>query len=189
MTSDEELMRRYAGGDDRAFRELFARYAPLLVRLLRRQVGRDADAQDLAQQTFLQLHRARRDFRDGLRLRPWVITIALNLARDHLRRLGRRPETALDADGVPEPVAPATPDTGEATRTAHRVRRALCTLPPEQREVIELHWFEQLPFSEIAAIVGSTSGAVRVRAHRGYVSLRKSLRKTLGDVDVPEDVA
>ena len=172
--SDEELMLAYAGGDEPAFRVLFARYAPQLVRLLRRQVGREADAQDLAQQTFLQLHRARRDFRPGTRLRPWIITIALNLARDHLRRRGRRPESALD-DRVPEPsVEPAVPD-GESRETAARVREALAALPREQREVIELHWFEQLSFGEIATVVGSTPGAVRVRAHRGYVALRKRL--------------
>jgi len=171
-------MLAYAGGDQAAFRALFMRYAPQLVRVLRRQVGREADAQDLAQQTFLQLHRARRDFRPGTRLRPWVITIALNLARDLLRRRGRRPEAAFD-DRVPEPsVEPNVPD-GESAETAARVRRALADLPREQREVIELHWFEQLSFAEIAGVVGSTSGAVRVRAHRGYVTLRK----TLGSVD------
>jgi RNA polymerase sigma-70 factor (ECF subfamily) len=177
--SDEDLMLAYAGGEEAAFRTLFARYAPQLVRVLRRQVGREADAQDLAQQTFLQLHRARHDFKPGTRLRPWVITIALNLARDHLRRRGRRPEAPLD-DRVPEPsVEPAIPDGGDA-ETAQRVRRALGTLPRDQREVIELHWFEQLSFAEIATVVGSTSGAVRVRAHRGYVTLRKSLGSVSG---------
>lgn len=163
-------MLRYAGGDEGAFRELFARYATFVVRLIKRQVWREADAQDLAQQTFLQLHRARRDFRPGNKLRPWLATIALNLARDHLRRRGRRPETALE--DAPEPVAPAPV---EDDGTARRVRDALATLPRDQRQVIELHWFDELPFQEIAAVVGASTGAVRVRAHRGYVTLRKAL--------------
>jgi RNA polymerase sigma-70 factor (ECF subfamily) len=174
MDTDEALMLRYAGGDEAAFRELFARWAAPLVRLLRRKVGRDADAQDLAQQTFLQLHRARLDFRAGMKLKPWIITIALNLARDHLRRRGRRPESSLDEGNLLEPSVPAAVG-GEAEDVAQRVRKALATLPADQREVIELHWFEQLSFPEIAGIVGASSGAVRVRAHRGYVTLRAQL--------------
>jgi RNA polymerase sigma-70 factor (ECF subfamily) len=140
------------------------------MRLIRRQVWREADVQDLVQQTFLQVHRARRDFRAGMRLRPWLVTIALNLARDHLRRRGRRPETALE--DAPEPVAPAPP---EDDGTARLVREALAALPQDQRQVIELHWFDGLSFPEIATVVGARAGAVRVRAHRGYVALRRTL--------------
>jgi len=171
MMTDEELMIACADGADDAFGELFRRYTPILLRLVQRHVGRPADAQDIVQQTFLQLHRARRDFRRDTRFRPWIMTIALNLSRDLLRRRGRRRETAVDEAALPVP--DTTPvDGGEAAR---RVRSALSELPREQREVIELHWFEQLSFAESAGIVGATSGAVRVRAHRGYVTLRKSL--------------
>jgi RNA polymerase sigma-70 factor (ECF subfamily) len=168
--SDEALMQGYVAGDEAAFRVLFARYASFLMRLIRRQVWREADVQDLVQQTFLQVHRARRDFRAGMRLRPWLVTIALNLARDHLRRRGRRPETALE--DAPEPVAPAPP---EDDGTARLVREALAALPQDQRQVIELHWFDGLSFPEIATVVGARAGAVRVRAHRGYVALRRTL--------------
>src|SRR5262245_27229101 len=144
MRSDEELMLAYAQrGDQAAFRELFQRYAPILIRLLTRQLGRHADAQDLVQQTFLQLHRARRDFRSDLRLRPWIMTIALNLARDLLRRRGRRPETEIDEAVLAAPAETPAPDSSDV---ALRVRKALAALPMDQREVIELHWFEQLPF-------------------------------------------
>ena len=164
-------MMRYAGGDQAALREIFRRYAPILLRLVQRQVGRAADAQDVVQQTFLQLHRARRDFRAEMRLRPWIMTIALNLARDLLRRRGRRPEQLLEEEALPAASVTTQPDHD----VARRVRAALSVLPREQREVIELHWFEELSFTEIATIVGASSGAVRVRAHRGYVTLRKTL--------------
>src|SRR5262249_43239157 len=138
MRSDEELMLAYTKDDESAFRELFQRYAPVLLRLCTRQVGRPADAQDLVQQTFLQLHRARRDFRADMRLRPWVMTIALNLARDLLRRRGRRPETQVDEAALP--AVPATAGGGGANAdadadVARRVRLALSGLPREQREV------------------------------------------------------
>jgi RNA polymerase sigma-70 factor (ECF subfamily) len=174
--TDEELMLRYARGEDAAFRAIFARYAPVLLRVVTRNVGRPADAQDVVQQSFLQLHRARADFRAGMRLRPWIMTIALNLSRDLLRRRGRRPESPAD-EALLAAAAPESADTRarEEEETAARVRWALGTLPREQREVIELHWFEELSFNEIANIVGASCGAVRVRAHRGYVTLRKSL--------------
>jgi len=172
MRTDEELMLSYARGDTASFREIFQRYAPMLVRFLSRYVGRAADAQDLTQQTFLQLHRARLDFRAEMRLRPWLMTIALNLSRDHLRRRGRRVEVAIDAEALAAPEVPLPSATDDVRR---RVRRAIEALPREQREVIELHWFEELPFQEIATILGCSAGAARVRAHRGYVSLRKEL--------------
>jgi RNA polymerase sigma factor (sigma-70 family) len=169
--TDEELMIAYADGAEDAFRELFRRYTPTLIRLVQRHVGRPADAQDIVQQTFLQLHRARRDFRRETRFRPWITTIALNLARDLLRRRGRRPETMVDEETLPA----RDPAPAEGREAARRVRSALSELPRDQREVIELHWFEQLSFDEIAKVVGVTSGAARVRAHRGYVALRRCL--------------
>jgi RNA polymerase sigma factor (sigma-70 family) len=170
MSSDEELMLAYVRGDDAAFRELFGRYAPLLARIAQRQLGRAADAGDVVQQTFLQLHRARHDFAPASRFKPWIITIAMNLGRDLLRRRGRWGEDQVDEEArvAPEPEVPDE----DAQR---KVRAALARLPREQREVIELHWFEELSFTEIAEIVGAKPGAVRVRAHRGYEALRKVL--------------
>jgi len=173
MQTDEELMLAYAGGEQAAFRELFARLAPLLLRIAQRQLGRAADAQDVLQQTFLQLHRARHDFDARAKLRPWVITIAMNLGRDMLRRRTRWGETEVDETVLAAP-APAQGEAERAETSAH-VRAALSRLPAAQREVIELHWFEELSFDDIAQIVGAKPGAVRVRAHRGYATLRKAL--------------
>lgn len=172
--SDEELMAAHVRGEAAAFGELFRRYAPRLGRLLARDLGRGEDARDLVQQTFLQLHRARHDFRPGARLRPWLFTIALNLKRQHFRRQGRRPEAALHPDGdADEPVAPG----GDPEARLHdaSLRKALDALPEPQREVIVLHWFEGLSFREIADAVGASQPAVKVRAHRGYNLLRQAL--------------
>jgi RNA polymerase sigma-70 factor, ECF subfamily len=177
MTSertDEDLMVAYVAGDAGAFSELFRRYAPVLLRLLRRHLSRPSDAQDLAQQTFLQLHRARHDFRAGSRLRPWIYTIALNLARDTSRWRSRHPEISMDEETLPVSAA-VQPDVADNAVPDRRLREALGCLPEEQRQAIELHWFAQLSFSEIAVIVGTSPGAARVRAHRGYTTLRRTL--------------
>lgn len=170
--SDEELMRRYADrGDRAAFEALFRRFAPRLLAYFRRTTRSDTTAQDLTQQTFLQLHRARRDYRRGAAVRPWLFTIASNVRRDHVRRTLRRPEQALEADRHPEPsVAPAT-----TTARERVVRRAVEALPEGQREVLLLHWYEGLSFPEIARALGLGTSAVKVRAHRAYKALRLSL--------------
>jgi RNA polymerase sigma factor (sigma-70 family) len=171
VKTDEELMAAYVAGDEAAFRELFERYAPGLLGLFRRHVPGPEDAQDLLQQTFLQLHRARLDFRQGSLVRPWVLTIALNLQRELFRRRGRKPTTALAIDPAAAPQA----SSAEQREDAVRVRAALAELPGPQREVIELHWFQGLPFAAVARIVGASVGAVKVRAHRGYERLRALL--------------
>lgn len=170
--SDEELMAAYRAGDRGAFDALFARYAPRLRQMLSRRINRAADVADLVQQTFLQLHRARADFREGAKLRPWLYTIALNLARQYFRRKGRRPETGLGEHEPPERGGEGDP---ERPAVARELRVALESLPAAQREVIELHWFAGLPFKEVAQVVGASESAVKVRAHRGYEKLRTRL--------------
>ena len=183
MQSDEELMAAYVAGNNAAFEQLFRRYAPALLRVIGRQLSSPGEANDLVQQTFLQLHRARRDFKPGARLRPWIFTIALNLKREHFRRLRRRPEAPLELDGRNDPaILPEPPERAENERA---VRRALDRLPPDHREVIVLHWFEGLSFPEVSAVVGASVSAVKVRAHRGYVALRKLLAETGNPSGVP----
>ncbi len=165
-------MARYVRqGDNAAFDALFRRYAPRVHGLVRRGGVPEARAQELVQQTFLHVHRARRDFDLDRRVRPWLFTIATNVRREYFRRWQRRPEVAHDPETHREPsVAPDA-----STATDRLVRRALAELPDAQREVIELHWFEGLGFPEIAEILGLTTSAAKVRAHRGYERLRAAL--------------
>ncbi len=167
-------MERYArGGDRAAFRTLFDRYSGRLLGYFRRFVGRDPVAQDLVQQTFLHLHRARKDYRLGAPLRPWLYTIAANLRREHFRRRGRRPEVQLDPDRHRGPVA--TPAT--STPEARLLRRALAQLPEHERDVLVLHWFEGLSMAEVAQVLGASRSAVKVRAHRAYKKLQGMLEE------------
>jgi RNA polymerase sigma-70 factor (ECF subfamily) len=171
--SDEQLMAAYVAGDSAAFRAIFERFAPLLLRAMLRELYVREEANDLVQQTFLQLHRARADFDPGQKLKPWVFTIAMNLKREYFRRKKRRPERALGDEAAVEPAVPAL---GAARVDARRtLARVLGDLPDDQREVIELHWFDGLEFPEVALVVGASVSAVKVRAHRGYVRLRQAL--------------
>ena len=177
--SDEELFGAYRAGDGAAFDELFRRYSGSLLRLMRRQVRTSEDATDLVQQTFLQLHRARNDFREGAPLRPWLYTIALNLRREYFRRRARRPESPTELMER-EDENTRTPEAEvESAQTSLRVREALSDLPEGQQVVIELHWFEGLSFPDIAAMLDLGLSAVKVRAHRGYEQLRTELSRNV----------
>lgn len=171
--NEKQAMRMYVQqGDRAAFEWLFREYSPRIHRyILRRTQGQRLLADELTQQTFLQLHRARADFDLSRPLRPWIFTIASNLVRQHARRSLRRPETLVDPlDG---PTTSVQPDV--STPEERLLRRALDELPDSQREVIVLHWFEQMPFPEVAEVVGASLSAVKVRAHRGYKRLRESM--------------
>lgn len=170
--SDESLMARYAATNDRAaFDELFRRYAAPLTALFSRTGCNDAEALDLVQQTFLQLHHARKDFRADARLRPWLYAIAMNVGRAAVRKEARKLEQPGDLDAYAESSAPHMRD----VIRDQTVQRALKQLSHDQREVIVLHWFEGLDFQEIANIVDASLSAVKVRAHRGYERLRALL--------------
>ncbi|HHO54278.1 MAG TPA: sigma-70 family RNA polymerase sigma factor [Deltaproteobacteria bacterium] len=173
--TDEDLFAAYVAGDVAAFQILFARYAPLLTRLMLRDVRRRQEAEELVQDTFLHLHRSAGDFRPGAKLRPWLMTIALNLKREHFRRKLRRPEVSLELDGRMDP--PAEPGWIAERHDARRqIELALASLPEKHREAIVLHWFAGLSFPEVAEIVGASLSAVKVRAHRGYKLMKSTIQ-------------
>ncbi|MBF5045892.1 RNA polymerase sigma factor [Aggregicoccus sp. 17bor-14] len=164
-------MQRFIDGDAAAFDVLFERYAAPLHGYLWRLLGDRALVEDLTQATFLSLVRARGRFRPGSRFRPWLYAIATNAARDHLRRGHER----LTASGeLPQELAAEEAPVQDAPLQA-AVQKALAQLPESWRTVVVMHRFEELPLAEIAEILGTTEGAVKVRAHRGYERLRELL--------------
>jgi RNA polymerase sigma factor (sigma-70 family) len=171
--TDEALMVAHVKGDTSAFPILFQRYASTVRGIMRRDIRKTQDADELVQETFLNLHRAARDFQPDRRLRPWLMTIAFNLKREYFRRKGRRPEAPLDLDGRNDPSV--EPRILERRHAAQQVSRALASLTDSQRQVIEMHWFAGLSFPEISTAVGASLSAVKVRAHRGYERMRALL--------------
>ncbi|MCA9581976.1 MAG: sigma-70 family RNA polymerase sigma factor [Myxococcales bacterium] len=176
--TDEELFRAYVHGDDAAFRVLFERYLPILMRLTIRSLRSEEMAREITQQAMFQAHNARFDFDLSRKFKPWIFTIAMNLVREHFRRAKRRRQSAIDPADLasPDHEKPLPMEVDDRKRA---LREALEQLPPNQREVVELHWFQELPFAQVAEIVGASEGAVRVRAHRGYKSLKSLLEQSL----------
>jgi RNA polymerase sigma factor (sigma-70 family) len=178
VPSDETLMAAYVSGDRHAFEQLFARLAPRLHRFFRRSFSAESTADDLLQVTFLKLHRARDTYKPDMRVAPWAFAIAARVRLDEYRKRKR-----LAEDGDEEALARA--DEARATEprddgaidgdAADAVRRAIDALPESQRVVIHLNRFEEMTFAEIARVLGTTEGAVKLRAFRAYGALRRAL--------------
>jgi RNA polymerase sigma factor (sigma-70 family) len=166
---DEALMARFCSGDQNAFGVLYDRYAPQLEIFLRRFVRDKTLAEDLLQTTFLSFVRARGRYVATSGVRGWLFAIAANAGRDALRRRGVRREDPLDHD-----VADSRADTAAVSdpNMARAVEDALQQLPAEQREAVLLHKMHGLSFPEVAMAMGTTVGAAKVRAHRGYQRLK-----------------
>jgi RNA polymerase sigma-70 factor (ECF subfamily) len=176
--TDEELMSAYAAGDARAFESLFARLAPRVHGFFLRSFRDEGVADDLLQVTFMKVHRARGQFRAELRLLPWLFAIASRVRLDELRRRLRLPEDASEeAIALADEQAPRDPPLDGDVRDA--VRAALDALPESQRTVIQLHRYEGMTFAEIARVLGTTPGAAKLRAFRGYETLRQQLKGLL----------
>jgi RNA polymerase sigma factor (sigma-70 family) len=172
--SDEELMERYQQGDSRAMEAIFERHASGVHAFLSRMVNDRALADDLLQTTFLSVVRSADRFQSGLRLVPWLLTIAGNAARDTLRRKKLQVEVLHDDDETqaPEPsVEPAMSDPGQR----RNIEAAFAQLPVQQRECVVLHKLEGMSFEQIAQMLEITETAARIRAHRGYEKLRELL--------------
>lgn len=165
-------MAQVAAGDTVAFELLFTRHAARLGAVLRRGGLGQEEAQELLQQTFLIVWRSRLDYDPSRPFRPWLTTIALNLKRDRLRRARRSPLVA----GAAEVERASRPPGQERLVRARELREAVARLPEGRRAVVELHWLAGLSMAEVGEALGTSTGAVKVRAHKAYAQLRAMLR-------------
>jgi len=178
---DSGLVGRAVAGDAEAVRELVERHQARIIAFLYRLCGCGEQALDLAQETFLSMHRHLASFRQESRFSTWLHAIALNHARAAGRR--RRPAPSLDAvaaDGsrlVAEPAAAGPPVSAglEQEDLARRLAAALDRLDDRYREVVVLADMHDCSYEEIAATLSIPVGTVRSRLHRGRTELRTLL--------------
>jgi RNA polymerase sigma-70 factor (ECF subfamily) len=182
MADEKDLMQRYCDGDAGAFRELYALVAPRLLGYLLKMARERALADDLLQQTFMKVHRARAAYVRGADPLPWIYSIAHRTFIDEARKTKRAVVRVGDAEELPEVPAGITGesadrrDDGRADpELVSAALDALAELPDQQREAVVLTKLDGKTVAEAAAIAGTTTGAMKVRAHRGYEALRKLL--------------
>ena len=185
---DRADMERLMAGQDTALNDLMERHAAPVFHFLCRMVGNEDDANDLGQETFARVFRARANFRLSDKFSTWLYTIAANLARNHFRWRARHPSISLessadDPEQTLESILPAQgPSPGEQTIVAERaaiVRAAVARLPEDLREAIVLCEWEERTVAEAAAILETTPKAVESRLYRARKLLREQLKQWL----------
>lgn len=196
-------MLRVRDDDAGAFEELVRRYEARLVRLMYTIGPRNDIAEDLAQETFMRVYRARKRYEPGAKFSTWLFTIAGNVARNAARSLGRRHEvsevdaprgeespsspqllasTALEASGLmPARVA-------EGSERAEIVRAAVAALSERQRMALMLSRFESMSYAEIAETMDLTTKAVKSLLSRARVNLREILQPYIEAGLIPREV-
>jgi RNA polymerase sigma-70 factor (ECF subfamily) len=184
MTStDEELVARSRGGDADSFNQLILRWERPIYALAYRVIGREEDARDVCQETFLRAFRALPGFKGEAKFSSWVYRIALNLCRDWMRKQRRAPTVQMP-EGV-DPVEMASergPVESIETLVERRelsgvVEEAMALLPDEQRMAIILKEYHGMTFQEIADLQGCPLSTVKTRLYQGLSVLRRHLEK------------
>ncbi len=185
---DKRLIRRLQRRDERAFSEVVVRYQAPIFNLCFRMLANAAEAEDIAQETFVKCFQAIGSFRGDSSLSTWLYRIAVNLCKNRLKYLGRRhyrsssnvddvPESAWSSGGSQATAAEPDANPEEALvgkRAEGRVQRALASLEAEFRELLVLRDVQGLSYAEVGVVTGLAAGTVKSRLHRARAALRSA---------------
>lgn len=173
---DRTLLERTAAGDAGALGELYDRYGRTIFGMLYGMLPSPEAAEEVVQDVFHSVWREARSFRpERGTVRGWLLRIGRNAAIDWRRTKGRRVEREVGIDAVAETEDPVADAAIERIASSDRVRGALASLPPEQREVIVLSFYRGLTQAEIAARTSAPLGTVKGRARLAMARLREIL--------------
>jgi len=182
---DAALVERMIAGDESALSTLYDRYSSMLFSMLMRILKDTSAAEEILQDLFLQLWRNPSRFDPSRGSLPsWLLVIGRNRAISRLRSRERR-EVSEDSDGFSMDSIPSPgniEEEAQRSQLAQRLRSAMATLPPEQREAVELAYFEGMSQTEIATRTGSPLGTVKSRVRTAM----QSLKQIFGDGTAPQ---
>src|SRR5882757_1919866 len=192
--SERKFIERLAGRDERAFNELVELYEARVFRLLLRMLGRRDEAEDMAQEVFVQIFKAVATFRGDSKLSTWIYRVSVNLCKNRMKYLSRR---HTDGEDELEPVAERAPlDEAkgvtfgdvplpdrlvEGYQMERVVQICIAELEPAFREVLILRDVEDLSYEELSEITGLPDGTVKSRLHRARAMLKSSVERKIGE--------
>ncbi len=164
-------------GDSGAYEKLLLELLPRARRQVGARISDTAAREDIVQNALVSIHRARHTYRADRPFTPWFNTIVRNATIDWVRMRARQSsrELPLEPESMADRAGGSGPTEGDDALSPD-LARALSTLPPAQRQAVEMIHLEGLSVSDAAARAGVTKGALKVRAHRGYQALRSLLR-------------
>ncbi len=189
--TDERLLQEYLDGEAASFELLVRRHAPELHQFVLRFTADSVAAEDVVQETFLQVHTSAASFDPQRRFKPWLFTVAANKARDYLRRRKRRRELPFDAQILSEDHtgqsfvdllsgdedAPVDELLREERR--HAVKDAVEAMPTKLAEVLIFAYYHRFPYRDIAEIVGIPLGTVKSRLHAAVACFARFYRASV----------
>jgi RNA polymerase sigma-70 factor (ECF subfamily) len=193
--TDEELVARYQRGGNEAFVVLMERYRQELFNFLIRFLNSRSAAEDVFQETFMQVHLSSDSFDTERRFKPWLFTIAANKARDFMRRRSRRSAAELDAPvggqagegsnfiDLLQADLPMPDDQIQQAELQERVQRTIGQMPEHLREILLLAYFQQFSYNQIADVLQIPLGTVKSRLHTAVATFAKAWKKSNPEPD------
>ena len=181
--TDDELVAKSVGGDAESFNQLILRWERPIYALAYRVIGREEDARDVCQETFLRAFRALPGFKGQAKFSSWLYRIALNLCRDWIRRQRRAPVMQMPEGVDPGELAAergpveSIEDLVGRRQLTEVVEQAMALLPEEQRTAIILKEYHGMTFQEIADMQGCPLSTVKTRLYQGLTVVRRHLEK------------
>lgn len=177
--TDEAIAARVQAGDSEAYGELVIRYEPKLLRYGRKFLARDEDRQDIVQDIFISAYQNIQSFDTTQRFSPWVYRIAHNAFVNEIRKNERRPLLPFDFDTVIPHAHYDDPVENERQQKDMRayLERGLTNIPSKYREVLVLHYFEDMAYKDIADILQVPQGTVGIRLKRAKEALRAEFKE------------
>jgi RNA polymerase sigma-70 factor (ECF subfamily) len=189
MDSDAVLMLRVSQGDAKAFAVLVDKYKQPVMNLVYRMIGDATEAEDLAQNVFIQVHKSAHRYRSSAKFTTWLFTIARNLCLNEIRRRSRHPVESLETPRFAQETHSAqqfedrrTPGPTEdllQSELEEKIQQALAALPEHQRMAILLCRQEDLSYEEIGKVLGCSVAATKSLIHRGRETLKQKLKPYL----------
>lgn len=197
MRSDESLLQAYQHGERGAFPTLMQRYANELLHFLQRFLGSRAAADDVFQETFLQVHLSADTFDVERRFKPWLFTIAANKARDYYRKSNRNAAASLSAtvsnDGEGESFVDLMEAPGEDPHSplldaerSRLVKKVIDAMPVHLREILLLSYFQRLSYNQIADSLEIPLGTVKSRLHSAVATFARAWNAERGHDEYSE---
>ncbi|MBL9167958.1 MAG: sigma-70 family RNA polymerase sigma factor [Verrucomicrobiales bacterium] len=187
--SDATLMVQVREGDREAFEALVTKYRQPVLNFVARTLRDEAEAEDIAQQTFVQVWKSAARYEASARFTTWLFTIARNLCLNEIRRRSRHPADSLDTSDRPgddqpapqyaDPKAPSAPDHLSSVELADKVEEAIRDLPETQRTALLLCREDELSYEQMAQILGITLSATKSIIFRGRETLKQRLKPYL----------
>jgi RNA polymerase sigma-70 factor, ECF subfamily len=185
--SDAEIMLRVAAGDEAGFGLLVEKYRRQMVHYMFRMVHNQAIAEELAQEVFLRVYRARASYRAEAKFSTWLYRIATNLGVNHARDTRHERETQTVYLDQPDPETGISPDVADTTPTVEQdmlretrlaaIRKHVMALPERQRTAVLMHKYQDLDYKQIGAVLKLSESATKSLLFRAYQTLRERLQE------------